>query len=364
MIDLSSLTSLLSYVPEHPVPAPGAVVRLDYPELPGSVAVSVETSPNGIARVAVTASPEEVAQSVTAAQAALVRSAGGDPADPQALDQVRARMGAMACAENVNQLVRQRLFSLAIMRTGILPFLAPRYLDASVPQPGMPYTFTVEFLLRPQAQLDSYAPVEVAFPALEPITDADVEQAMGSLLGGSISMANVPDEARSSFDRLRAEAREQLVSQREAQRLEALIDLCADALAERLTSQPAASYVELLRNQMANQFAASVEASGTSWAAYTADPSYDEEAFKERMTQQALGSLRRGMALDAVADREGIRPDLDDILAALGPVARGNETAAARAMLDSGQLPQLCEVARRAKTGEWIARRAVDTAGK
>ena len=119
-----------------------------------------------------------------------------------------------------------------------------------------------------------------------------------------------------------------------------------------------------MRNQMANQFAASVEASGTPWDSYTADPSYNEEAFKASMTAQALQALRRGMVLDAVTAHEGIRLTLDDVLAALGSVARGRETVAAQAMLDNGQLPQLCEVALRAKAGEWVARHAEDAAGE
>ena len=362
MNDLSSLTALLAHTPEHPVPHAGDVVQLSYPEVPGSVAVQVKTSANGTARLTVTASADEAARSVAAAQAAMVRSTGGDPADPAALEQARTRVGAMAFAQNVNQLARQRLFSLAVMRTGILPFLAPRSRDASAPRPGEPLTFEVELLLRPRGELSSYGPARVAFPQAAPITEADIEQAMGTFLGGPISLANVPEEARSSFDRLRAEARSQLEAQREAERTASLIDRATDALVDRLVSQPSQGYVELLRNQMANQFAASVEASGSSWASYTADPAYDEEAFKASMTQQALQSLRRGMVLDAVAAHEGIRLEVDDVLAALGPVARGQETVAAQAMLDSGQLPQLCEVALRSKAGEWVARHAVDAA--
>lgn len=362
MMDLAQLASLIASVPEHPVPAPGQVARLDYPARFGGVAVQVETAANGTAHLTVTASSEEAVRSVEAARNALVRSLGEDPADAQGLERARARVGMVAFAEEVNQLARQRLFALAVMRTGILPFLAPRYLDRSVPRPGESYRFEVEVLLRPQAELESYDAVALPFPERAPITDDDIERAMGALLGGPIRMASVPDEARASFGRLREEARQQLEAQQDAAHTEALIDRATDALIARLEAEPPQAYVELLRNQMANQFAASVEASGTSWDAYTADPTYSEEAFRERMTQEALQSLRRGMVLDAVAAHEGITLTLDDVLAALGPVARGQETTAAQAMLDSGRLPQLCEVARRAKAGEWIARHAVDAA--
>lgn len=364
MNDLSSLSALLAHVPEHPVPHAGDAVRLDYAPDPRGVAVSVRAAADGTATLTVTAPADEVERSVSAAQAAIVRSHGGDPRDAQAFEQARARMGIMAFANAVNRLVRQRLFSLAVMLTGILPFFAPRYLEGAAPRPGEPYTFEVEVLLRPASELSTYEPARVSLPATAPVTEDDVEQALGAMLGGSINFTNVPDEARASFDRLRDEARSQLEAQRASERTAALIDRATDALAERLVSQPPQGYVELMRNQMANQFAASVEASGTPWDSYTADPSYNEEAFKASMTAQALQALRRGMVLDAVTAHEGIRLTLDDVLAALGSVARGRETVAAQAMLDNGQLPQLCEVALRAKAGEWVARHAEDAAGE
>ena len=40
------------------------------------------------------------------------------------------------------------------------------------------------------------------------------------------------------------------------------------------------------------------------------------------------------------------------------------EGIAAQAMIDNGQLPQLVEVAIRAKASDWLAKNAVDTAGE
>lgn len=359
MIDFASLSELVSHPLEHPVPAIGDVVSLDYPDAPGSVAVHVETSADGMVRLTVTASVGEAARSVESAQAALVRSTGGDPADSAAVERARKLIGPMDFAQGVVSFARQRLLSLAMMRTGILPFLAPHFMDGAAPEPGKPFAFDVQFLLRPQAELTSYGPVEVEVPVLAEVTEEEVDQAIEAVMGGVISFAQIPEEARASFDRLRDQAREQVRLEHEATRLRQLMDLCTDELVARLAEQPPLRYVELLRNQMANQFAANMEQSGTSWAEYIARPDYDEEAFKRAMTQDAIRSLTRGLALDAMAAHEGITLDVDDIVAALGPVARGNEAVAAQAMLDSGQLPQLCEVARRGKTAEFVARRVM-----
>ena len=45
-------------------------------------------------------------------------------------------------------------------------------------------------------------------------------------------------------------------------------------------------------------------------------------------------------------------------------MAPGTESIAAQAMIDNGQLPQLVEVALRAKASDWLAKNAVDTAGE
>ena len=86
--------------------------------------------------------------------------------------------------------------------------------------------------------------------------------------------------------------------------------------------------------------------------------------FKQSMMANAELSLRRGMVLDCVAAHEGMALSEEDVLALLGPVAPGTEAIAAQAMIDNGQLPQLVEVALRAKASDWLAKNAVDTTGE
>ncbi len=357
-----SLAQLLATRPEHPVPHAGDAVHLVYAPGAGGVGVAVDADAAGVATMTVTASAAEAARSMDLARRAVVRGCGCDPDDPDGVAQARRTLGAMAFADNVNLLARQRLFSLACMQTRILPFLAPEFVPGEGPRPGSDFAFQVRFRLRPHVELSSYGPAEVELPARLEVAEEDVDARLEDMMGGRLRWGEVPEDARAGFEKLRGRVREQLASEREGAWLGTVADVCTDALADRMVREPDARYVELLRDQMANQFAANVEAEGTAWEAYIAEPTFSMEAFKAEMTANARTSLCRGLALDAVADHEGVELDEHDVLAALGPVAHGNERVAAQAMLDSGQLPQLCEVARRAKTGELVARRAVEAA--
>lgn len=356
----ATLHDLISLAPEHKVPYAGDVVRLDYDPARGPVGVRVESDALGFAVFTVTVPEDEAMRSMDLARRALVRSTGNDPDDPQSVSRARGRMGAMAFADGVNRFARQRMFSLAVMRTRILPFLAPQYLSADGPRPGHDYTFQVRVRLRPRARLTSYGPVEVVFPARPEVGEHDVDVRLSAMMGGDVRWDQVPDDARPAFDGLRARAREQLEAERETAWRGMLADACSDVLADRLAAAPDRRYVELLRDEMANRFAAGVEADGTPWDRYIAAPDFDMEGFRASMTRNAEEALRRGLALDAMADHENIQLDEDDVLAAVALVSQGRDREAAQAMLDGGQLPQLCEVARRAKTSEWVASRAVE----
>lgn len=359
-----TMRELLACVPEHPVPHEGDVVHLSYDRAAGPVGVRVDSEKGGIATVVVDVPAAEAERSMDLARRAVVRGCGFDSEDPEGVAKARSAMGAMRFADAVNALARQRMFSFACMRTRILPFLAPEYVPDEGPRPGSDYEFQVRVHLRPRVELTSYDPVDVALPARAEVTEADVDERLKQIVGGALRWDDVPEEAHAGLQRLRGQVRGQLEGEAENARLGASVDACADLLAERLVRDPDPRYVELMRDEMANRFAANVEAGGTTWQAYTADPGFDMERFKAQMTANALTALRRGLALDALAEHLGIEVTEADILAAVLPMSGpGQQQVAAQAMFDSGQLPQLCEVARRAKAGEWLARRAAEREG-
>ncbi|MBS5450709.1 MAG: hypothetical protein KHY83_02850 [Coriobacteriia bacterium] len=305
----TDLKRLINASPERPVPAAGDVARLSWAPGPDSVAVDLASEQDGSALFTVHVPAELAASTLKSATTALVRGMGIDPTQAGAAADARAKMGDEAFARQLGLMVRQPLFALAVMRTQVLPFLAPQHVGLDLPVEGEEFTFQTRCLLRPRAELTSYEPVEVAVPADE--------------------------------------------KQRDAQAAE-LLDRCADALATRLTAEPPAGYVDLLRNEMANRFAENVEREGTSWETYVAAPDFSMDAFKAQMTEAARTSLRRGMALDALAAHLGVMVEESDLLAVAGQVAAGYERVALDAMLQSGQLPQLCEVSRRGKAQEWL----------
>lgn len=305
----TDLKRLINASPERPVPAAGDVARLSWAPGPDTVAVDLASEADGTALFTVHVPATLATNTLKNAMAALLRGMGIDPAQPGAAAQARTKMGDAAFGQQLGLMIRQPLFSLAVMRTQVLPFLAPQHVGLDLPLEGEDFTFQTRCLLRPRAELTSYEPVEVAVPA-----DA---------------------------------------KERDEQAAE-LLDRCADALATRLTAEPPAAYVDLLRNEMANRFAENVEREGTSWETYIAAPDFSMDAFKAQMTESARTSLRRGMALDALAEHLGVVVEESDLLAVAGQVATGYERVALDAMLNSGQLPQLCEVSRRGKAQEWL----------
>ena len=274
--------------------------------------------------------------------------------------QARVAMGAQVFDQNRDLLVRQRLLSLAVVRTGIQPFLQTEYIAGENPRKGKDFTFEASVMLRPYGELKDYGPVEVAFPPKPQVDEAQVDEKLAQMMGASIRWQDVPEDAAQGLEKLKAPLRAQLENELENKWYSDLMTLCADEMSKRLVAEPPIRFIEALRDEMASQYATAVESSGQSWNDYIKTPGFDLQVFKEQMTSEALVSLKRGLALDAVARHEGIALTEEDVIECLTNVARGHEQEAAQAMIDNGQLPQLLETALRAKTGDFIASQAKD----
>ena len=246
-----------------------------------------------------------------------------------------------------------------MLRTGIFPFLDPRFPETKDITPERTYELYVTFTLRPQAELSDYGPVRVDEQAEVPDDEARIDEYLTRLTGGAVRWQDVPDEAQKSLEQLRDRARRQMRADDEAEHAAEFMRLCSDELARRLVRDAPTRYVELLRDELAARYAGAVEQSGQAWSDYTATPGFSLDAFKEQMTTEARASLRRGLALDAVARHFAIGLTEEDLLDYLAGVARGHELEAARAMYDNGQIAQFVERALRAKTSDFVARRAI-----
>ncbi len=359
-----TLGQLLAIRPEHEPPAPGDIVDYVYEKayeggrLP--IRVRLTTDVAGIATFTVTAEAQEVRCSLEAARKALARSTGNDPDTPEGIGKARNALGTQEFASNAVYLAKRRLMCLAYMRTGVLPFLAADHPACPAPIEGQDFTFTARVRLRPRGEVSDFSPVRLELPAKPEVDEAQVEAFMGQMMGGTIDMASVPDEARAAMDRLRAQAREACEGQHDVAWRQAFAQkVCEEFAHTRLVDEPGVRYVTQLAELMANQFAEQLEASGRSWDEFTRDPDFDMDQFKERMMQAASESLRQGLALDCVVEHAHLTLTQDDVLASLGGVAPGTQAVAAQAMIDNGQLPQVVEVTLRAKAADWLAERAV-----
>lgn len=360
MSTTATLHDLMAIRPEHPAPHPGNVVHLSYPAIDGSVAVEVQTDPAGYARFTVNAPAAEADRSLDVSRRAVTRMTGNDPDAPDGVERARASMGRTAFDANVELLARQRLLSLAVMRTGIFPFLQPEYPAGDKLEPGRDFAFEATFRLRPFSDLTGYDPVELSFPPKPKASERQIEDRLSQLMGGQIRWLEVPEDALKGLEKIRATVREQVEKELENEWYSQLMTACSDVLCERLVTQPRVQYIAALRDELASRYATAVEAGGQRWNDYIATPGFDLDVFKEQMTSEALVALRRGLALDAVAEHEGIVLTDGDIMECLTGIAPGNEVQAAQTMIDNGQLPQLVESARRAKAGDWVASRAID----
>ncbi len=347
---------------EHPIPAAGDVVHLVYPPRLNSVGVTVKTDADGTALFTIVVPAAEMEEGLRDVGGALVRSLGGDPLLPGALEDARRRLGDEAYAARIGNMVRLYFLSVAMMRTGVFPFLSPTILASGPVRPGNDYLYQARMLLRPRAELSDYGPLAVTLPTRPAVSEHDVDDRLSGMMGGDVPWDEVTERPGSSYARTREQVRGRLADEREASWADAATKVCADRLAARLTSVPPTRHVELLRDEMANSYAQGLVDNGTDWDTYVRSADYDEESFKASMTQAALKSLREGMALDAMADHVGLWVTEAEVMAAVTMMAPGHEREALRAMLQTAQLPQLCETTRRIKCGDYLREHVVEPA--
>lgn len=347
--------------PEHPIPYAGDVVHLVYPPKPGTIGIVVNTQPDDIATFTIAVPADLMAEAINDTCLALVRSSGGNATSAGTVEALREKMGVKEFDERVGNLTRLQFVSVSIMRTGILPFLAPRLLESGAYREGHDYSFQAQITLRPHAELTDYAPAKVELPTKPEVSDRDVNDRINQMMGGDIPWDEVHENgAGSNIAKMREEVRKQLEQEAENNWQNAASDACADAMASRLTKTPPSRHVELMRDAMANSYATNIVDQGQDWDEYIARPDFDLEEFKSHMTDLALSSLRRGMVYDAVADHYGIMVTEQEVRDAVSVVARGHIDEAIDGMLRNCQLPQLLESTRRIKTGDTMVRMALE----
>lgn len=164
--------------------------------------------------------------------------------------------------------------------------------------------------------------------------------------------ANMP-EAQTLLG-LRAKVRTLLERESQAAYRSELMMLTADELAKRLKGEIGDRYLEKMTDELFYQFCEDLQAQGVDYLQYMAQPDFDQDAWRSRMADDARRTLARGFALDALADHLDIDLEEADIAKVVAQMAPGRAEEALQGLIESGQMPKLCEVALRTRANEWL----------
>ena len=180
----------------------------------------------------------------------------------------------------------------------------------------------------------------------------EIQRSVPAKIDDAWVMQNLP-EAQTLLG-LRNKVRTMLEREADAAYNAQLLQLTADELARRLKGEPDERYVQKMRDELLAQTVQQLQMQGLTLDDVFAQPGFDRDAWEADLTQQAKQSLCKGLALDSLADHLDIQLDESDIAAVVTQMAPGHEQEAYQSLLDSGQMPKMCEVALRMRANQWL----------
>jgi FKBP-type peptidyl-prolyl cis-trans isomerase (trigger factor) len=166
---------------ERPDIVAGTPVHYIYPGTDTTEELELVTTADNHARLTIRAPKQAVAKAVEEARSTIARSAGVDERDIRMMDQLKSQLGEDNYSILITSIAQHALYSQALERTGVLPFLPEKYLTDDPVDPQSSYVCEVEMLLHPKVELSSYDPVEVEFPEKAKVTSADVTEFLDGL---------------------------------------------------------------------------------------------------------------------------------------------------------------------------------------
>lgn len=180
----------------------------------------------------------------------------------------------------------------------------------------------------------------------------EIQHSVPAVIDDGWVMKNLP-EAQTLLG-LRSKVRTMLERQADAAQHAQLLELTAAELATRLQGEPDERYVAKMRDELLSETMQRLQMQGLTLDDVFAQPGFDHEAWEADLNTQAKDALRRGLALDSLADHLDIQLDEKDISAVVSQMAPGHEQEAYQGLLDSGQMPKMCEMALRMRANEWL----------
>lgn len=180
----------------------------------------------------------------------------------------------------------------------------------------------------------------------------EIQHSVPAVIDDAWVMKNMP-EAQTLLG-LRNKVRTMLERQAKADQRAQLMELTAAELAKRLIGEVDERYVAKMRDELLSETMQRLQAQGLTLDDVFAQPGFDRDAWEADLDEQARDALKRGLALDSLADHLDIQLDEKDISAVVSQMAPGHEQEAYQSLLDSGQMPKMCEMALRMRANQWL----------
>lgn len=317
---------------------------------------------------------------------------------PQFLDRVHAsqlgedeglreglakRFGEERTDQALSDAVMNYLLPLALRDLGLEPACSPVPVGEPTPREGEPFAFQANVYVLPEMELSDYeTPVSVTVERSY-TTESEVDQQLmalaahfstlerSELTGNEVrSMPAIDDEwvatvypvpGINTVEELRAQLRHRLDVYKESDFENRKVNAAVAALSARLEGQAPQEIVDIIAKDMIADVEEEVLAEqGKVLDTVLKEQKIKREDFDRAMYDRARDSVLEGLTMDAVFRHEGMAITDDDIEDAIRRISgnAGDEAAVLQAqssLREMGRTPELVEVARRLKAGQWIA---------
>ena len=317
---------------------------------------------------------------------------------PQFLDRVHAsqlsegeglreglvkRFGEERADKALSDAVMNYLLPLALRDLELEPACSPVPVGEPTPRAGESFSFQANVYVLPEMELSDYdTPISVTVERTY-TTESEIDQQLlalaahfsmlekSELTGNEVrNMPTIDDEwvatvypvpGINTVEDLRAQLRHRLEAYKESDFENRKVNAAVAALSQRLEGEAPQEIVDIIAKDMIADVEEEVLAEqGKVLDTVLKEQKIKREDFDRAMYDRARDSVLEGLTMDAVFRHEGMDVMDDDIEDAIRRIAgnAGDEAAVLQAqssLREMGRTPELVEVARRLKAGQWIA---------
>ncbi|MDR2492251.1 MAG: hypothetical protein LBD25_02150 [Coriobacteriales bacterium] len=332
---------------------------------------------DGKIEMIVTATPDELAEPLQIAQQQLAVHSDIDLVTCGDLDQALAEAVDESFATSfIENSVMCALAPFAVTQEQLDIVMEPQTRSIGAPlSKGAEYTFAVTVTCKPEYQLSSYEPVELALPDTA-MTEEEIDEQLRNMAdsyatyegegGAAVKVVpeitdewlaqNVPEVE--SLEHFRELLREQ-GNRAKTHKLEDMKPyLTVTELAKRFEGAIPDDLFEYTHNDMMRNVTAALMQQKMTMAEYLKQLDVDERQFSMQMMMQAREVIAQGLSLDALARHLKLEVTDHDIEQVLEAMAPGHAQDAREQYERSGRMYQVIENARRNKANDWLVKTA------